>query len=82
MPDARYERRAVRDLRSLSTSDQRTIVAEIAAYANGSTSGDVKKLKGRSPSEYRLRVGRFRVILARESGTIIVLRITDRKNAY
>ncbi len=51
-------------------------------YANGTTSSDVKKLQGRSPPEYRLRVGRFRVIFANEGGTIVVLRVADRKDAY
>jgi len=79
---ARFERRAVRDLRKLGPSNQRTIVAAIMDYANGTTSSDVKKLQGRSPPEYRLRVGRFRVIFANEGGTIVVLRVADRKDAY
>ena len=82
MPEARYERRAVRDLQKLSPSDQRSVLAAIAAYAAGATGGDVKKLQGRLPSEYRLRVGRFRVIFARENGEIVVLRVADRKDAY
>jgi len=52
------------------------------AYASGTTSSDVKKLQGSSPLEYFSRVGRFRVLFSNESGTIVLLRVGDRKGAY
>jgi mRNA interferase RelE/StbE len=43
--------------------------------------GDVKKLKG-SRSEYRLRVGSYRVLFELEGKRIVVYSIGPRKNIY
>ena len=43
--------------------------------------GDVKKLSGRY-HEYRLRVGRYRVLFMLEGDLISVYAVRDRKEAY
>ena len=44
--------------------------------------GNVKRLQGIDPREYRLRIGDWRVPFAVGAGTILVLRVLNRKNAY
>ena len=75
----RFTVRAARDLDRLPDPDRRVILAAVRAFAGGAIA-DVKKLKGRS--DYRLRVGRWRVLYALNAGELIVLRILDRKDAY
>jgi mRNA interferase RelE/StbE len=47
-----------------------------------SGAGDVKKLQGIQPAEYRLRVGDYRVRFNLEGDTIRVLRVRNRREAY
>ena len=44
--------------------------------------GNVKKLQGIDPSEYRLRVGDYRVRFHQDGETIRVLRVANRREAY
>jgi mRNA-degrading endonuclease RelE of RelBE toxin-antitoxin system len=44
--------------------------------------GDIKKLKGHSPPEYRLRVGKWRVMFEETSESIVILAIDNRGEAY
>ena len=44
--------------------------------------GDVRKLQGIDPPEYRLRVGDWRVRFHRHEQTIRVLRVRNRSQAY
>jgi mRNA-degrading endonuclease RelE of RelBE toxin-antitoxin system len=44
--------------------------------------GDVKKLQGIDPPEFRLRVGDYRVRFHQDGGTILILRVRNRKEAY
>jgi mRNA-degrading endonuclease RelE of RelBE toxin-antitoxin system len=44
--------------------------------------GDVKKLQGIDPPEFRLRVGDYRVRFHQDGGTIRILRVRNRKEAY
>ncbi len=56
--------------------------AERFSAAGAMRNADVKKLVDISPPRYRLRVGRYRAILALERDRIIVERILDRRDAY
>lgn len=75
----RFTTRAARDVDDLADSDRRVILAAVRAFAGGAVA-DVKKLKGRP--DYRLRVGRFRVLYTLTNGDLLVLRVLDRKDAY
>ncbi len=57
------------------------IVDAFAAYAARGL-GDVKKLRDFKVPTWRLRVGRYRVLYRRESQVLIVVAISDRKDAY
>jgi mRNA interferase RelE/StbE len=48
----------------------------------GTGAGNVKKLQGTKPPEYRLRVGDFRVRFELDGETIRVLRVRNRREAY
>jgi mRNA-degrading endonuclease RelE of RelBE toxin-antitoxin system len=49
-------------------------------YAGGNVS-DVKKLRG-NIDRYRLRCGKWRILIARLRDEILVERVLDRKDAY
>ena len=78
----RFLKRAEKDLLDLPVVDRATIVAAVEALGRGAPNADVKKLRG-VVNQYRLRVGRFRVLFTVvENGTIIVGRVADRGSAY
>ena len=72
---------AARDLRKLTKTDARVILDAIEVYVERGT-GDVKKLTDWKPATWRLRVGRFRVRFEREGEGIVVVAISDRRDAY
>lgn len=76
---------ALADLKKLEQSIQlRALEAIDRLAAEGH--GDVKRLQGVKPPEYRLRVGDWRVRFAFEgddkSGAVIVYRVLHRSEAY
>jgi mRNA-degrading endonuclease RelE of RelBE toxin-antitoxin system len=75
--EVRYQRSAERDLARLPAADARVIVDAFAAYAARGL-GDIKKLRDFKVPTWRLRVGRYR----REGQVLIVVAISDRKDAY
>jgi mRNA interferase RelE/StbE len=77
----RFAPAARRDLRKLSSADARVIVDAIETFADRGV-GDVKKLTDWKPPTWRLRVGRFRVRFEREGEEIVVVAISDRRDAY
>ncbi len=48
----------------------------------GHRAGNFKKLQGIDPPEFRLRVGDFRVRFSAVGGTLVILRVLNRKDAY
>jgi mRNA interferase RelE/StbE len=79
--EVRYERSAERDLARLPAADARVIVDAFAAYAARGL-GDIKKLRDFKLPTWRLRVGRYRVLYRREGQVLIVVAISDRRDAY
>jgi len=77
---------AKRALKKLSPAVRSSIYAELRKYSSG-RSVDLKKLKG-SESEWRIRIGDYRIILElwkapnNEEPGVIVLEIVKRKDAY
>jgi len=47
-----------------------------------SGAGEVVQLRGYDPPEFRLRVGDWRVRFAQDAGTIRILRVRHRREAY
>ncbi|MBI4540069.1 MAG: type II toxin-antitoxin system RelE/ParE family toxin [Gemmatimonadetes bacterium] len=75
--------RAEKDLQKLPLTAQHRIVEAIDRFA-ATGHGDVKKLAGADPPEWRLRVGDYRVRfeIDKASDTLYVLRVLPRGDAY
>ncbi|MCD6413330.1 MAG: type II toxin-antitoxin system RelE/ParE family toxin [Elusimicrobia bacterium] len=71
---------AVRDLKKIPVAEVRKIVKKLKLLENN-LRGDIKKLTNYT-QEYRLRIGKWRVLFEIEGKRIIVYRIIQRKNAY
>jgi mRNA-degrading endonuclease RelE of RelBE toxin-antitoxin system len=78
-----WKPRARRDLDRLDPPTRARIVAAVLKLAE-THQGDVIKLSGKSPPEYRLRVGGLRVRFAWDqvSGVLIVLHVFKRGQGY
>jgi len=72
--------KAIKDLKNLPRSDSKKVIEKIKVLENG-LSGDIKKLTNFS-SEYRLRVGNYRVLFEIENKKIIIYRVKHRKETY
>jgi mRNA-degrading endonuclease RelE of RelBE toxin-antitoxin system len=72
---------AERDLRSLPRSDEIAVRDAIDRLAVDASSVDLRKLAGKR-SEWRVRVGRWRVRLFVEGAVAYVERVLPRKEAY
>ncbi|HKP71311.1 MAG TPA: type II toxin-antitoxin system RelE/ParE family toxin [Pyrinomonadaceae bacterium] len=75
-----FKSRAIKDLNSIELSDRRRIAAKIDGLRDNLT-GDVKRLTNFMP-EYRLRVGRYRVLFEVEGEKVIIYRVKHRRDAY
>lgn len=70
------------DLAGLDSPTRLRIAAAIQRLAQNGA-GDIKKLQGVDPPEYRLRVGDFRVRFSYpDFETVRVNRVRNRKEAY
>jgi mRNA-degrading endonuclease RelE of RelBE toxin-antitoxin system len=76
-------RRAARDLLRIPIEDRNAILAALRRLADDPSSVDMQKLSGRG-NRWRLRVGRWRVLLGADNstGTMRVDRVLDRRDAY
>ena len=74
---------AERDFGRLDTETRRRIQLNISRYASESA-GDVRRLQGITPPEFRLRVGKWRVRfrLDYDKGTLLILHVLRRDDAY
>lgn len=75
---------ARRDLRRLDPPVRDRILSALESLAGDPSQGDVKRLAGIDPPEWRLRLGDWRVRFNRdlETRTIQVLRVLPRGRAY
>ncbi|MCZ6844184.1 MAG: type II toxin-antitoxin system RelE/ParE family toxin [SAR324 cluster bacterium] len=71
---------AIKDLQSLPRDATKQLLLKIEALENDLV-GDVKRLTNFTP-EYRLRVGRYRVLFEIERDRVVIYRIVHRKEAY
>lgn len=72
--------RALKDLKTLDQKNIDQILAKIELLQDN-LRGDLKKLTDFTP-EYRLRVGKYRVLFEIEGNQIIIYRIKHRSQAY
>lgn len=78
-----YAPTAARDLRKLGPEVAGRVMAALDAFAASGT-GDVKRLQGIKPPEWRLRVGDYRagLDLDHQAMTVQVLYVRHRREAY
>ena len=78
--DIDFKPRSVKDLKGLPKSVQRRILEKVDDLRDD-LAGDVKKLTNFTP-EYRLRIGKYRVLFEVEENKVVIYRILHRKDAY
>jgi mRNA-degrading endonuclease RelE of RelBE toxin-antitoxin system len=78
-----WTERAIKDADRLDPKVRQRIIAAIDRYA-ADEHGDVVRLEGVEPPEWRLRVGAWRVRFQRdtEERTLYILRVLPRDKAY
>ena len=72
---------AIADMAGLRRDIARRVQLTVERFA-ASGSGDVKRLRGIEPPEFRLRVGDYRVRFRLRLDLLIVLRVRHRREAY
>lgn len=72
---------ALKDMARLDKGIARRIKQEAERLAE-TGNGNVKKLQGINPPEFRLRVGDYRVRFHNDGVTVTVLRVLHRREAY
>ena len=78
-----WSRQAIKSLKKLNKSDQARVFEGVGQFA-ATEYGDVKKLKAVKDSEYRLRIGSWRVrfTISDDSSAIIVHDVFSRNDGY
>ena len=72
---------SLEDMAGLDKGIARRVKQTVERFAS-TGAGNVKKLQGIDPPEYRLRVGDHRVRFELDTDTIRVLRVRNRRKAY
>ena len=72
---------ALSDMACLDKGIARRLRQAVERFAEAGA-GDVKRLQGIDPPEFRLRVGDYRVRFHNDSETVTVLRVRNRREAY
>ena len=72
---------ALEDMAGLDQGTARRVKQSVERFAN-TVAGNVKRLQGIDPPEFRLRVGDWRVRFHNGCVTVIVLRVRNRREAY
>jgi mRNA-degrading endonuclease RelE of RelBE toxin-antitoxin system len=72
---------AINDMAALDKTNARRVKQAIERFAE-TGAGDIKRLQGIYPREFRLRVGDWRVRFHRHAATLHVLRVLNRRDAY
>jgi mRNA-degrading endonuclease RelE of RelBE toxin-antitoxin system len=79
--DIEWTGQALQDMAALDKGIARRVNQALERFA-ATGAGNVKKLHGILPPEFRLRVGDYRVRFHDHGETIHVLRVRNRKEAY
>jgi mRNA-degrading endonuclease RelE of RelBE toxin-antitoxin system len=81
MKDLEWSESSLEDMAALDKGIARRIKRTVERFAEIEV-GNIRRLQGIDPPEYRLRIGEWRVRFALNRGTILVLRVLNRKDAY
>ena len=72
---------ALDDMAGLDQGIARRVRLSVERFAKAGA-GNVKRLQGIDPPEYRLRVGDYRVRFHLDDETLRILRVRNRREAY
>jgi mRNA-degrading endonuclease RelE of RelBE toxin-antitoxin system len=72
---------ALADMAALDKGTARRVKQSVERFAE-TGAGNIKRLQGMDPPEFRLRVGDYRVRFHIDGSTIAVLRVRNRREAY
>ncbi len=75
-----FKPKSFKDLKKIPKHQRKSIVEKIEGLENN-LAGDVKKMTNFSP-EYRLRIGKYRVLFEIENNSVVIYRIRHRKDIY
>ena len=81
MREIEWTEAAIGDMAALDKGIARRVKQAVERFA-ASGAGNVKKLQGVDPAEFRLRVGDWRVRFELDAVTVRVLRVRNRREAY
>ncbi len=81
MKQIEWSEPSLEDMAALDKGTARRVRQAVERFVE-TGAGNVKKLQGIEPPEYRLRVGDHRVRFELEGRTIRVLRVRNRREAY
>lgn len=81
MKEVEWTETALDHMMALDKGIVRRIRQAVERFAD-TGAGNVKRLQGIDPPEYRLRVGDYRVRFHLDGETIRVLRVRNRREAY
>ncbi|MCZ7673286.1 MAG: type II toxin-antitoxin system RelE/ParE family toxin [Chloroflexi bacterium] len=78
--EIRFKPRALKDGKKIPNQELARIFEKIGALEND-LADDVKRLTNFHP-EYRLRVGKYRVLFEIEDNAVVIYRIRHRRDVY
>ena len=81
MREVEWTETALDDMAALDKGIARRVKQAVERFAD-TGAGNVKRLQGIDPPEYRLRVGDYRVRFHMEDETVQVLRVRNHREAY
>lgn len=81
MREIEWTETALEHMAALDKGIARRVKQAVERFADAGA-GNVKRLQGIDPPEYRLRAGDYRVRFHLEGATIQVLRVRNRREAY
>ena len=81
MKEVEWTEPALADMAGLDKGLARRIKQAVERFA-ATGAGNIKRLQGIEPPEYRLRVGDYRARFHLEGDTVRVLRVRNRREAY
>ena len=81
MKEVEWTGPALEDMAALDKGNAHRVKQALERFAE-TGAGNVKRLQGIDPPEYRLRVGDYRVRFHQHEETVQVLRVRNRREAY
>jgi mRNA-degrading endonuclease RelE of RelBE toxin-antitoxin system len=81
MREIEWTEQALEDMAVLDKGTARRVKQTVERFA-AAGAGNVKRLQGIDPPEFRLRVGDYRVRFHQDVRTVQVLRVRNRREAY